>query len=195
MDGHRSGRSRRQHEATLSPLRADRLRELVASYEADFGAPLIPTWVFGNPDRARRIDRLGGDVQRAKLNAALQLTARGAVPLLRRGDRDAQVRIPRAQAKDPLATRMRWAPQLLFDAVRRFAHESVNRDEERTPMQWSAGPNAGFCPAGVTPWLPTARDPSPANVEDQRGDPGRCCRATAACSPRGATPRRCTGAT
>ena len=27
------------------------------------------------------------------------------------------------------------------------------RDHARTPIQWSAEENAGFCPAGVEPWL------------------------------------------
>ena len=31
------------------------------------------------------------------------------------------------------------------------------RDPERTPMQWSCGPHAGFC-GNCTPWLPVASD-------------------------------------
>jgi glycosidase len=27
------------------------------------------------------------------------------------------------------------------------------RDNTRTPMQWEATPNGGFCPAGVKPWM------------------------------------------
>ena len=38
-------------------------------------------------------------------------------------------------------------------------------------MQWTAGPNAGFCPADVTPWLPVAADYRHVNVEAQRADP------------------------
>ena len=48
----------------------------------------------------------------------------------------------------------------------------MSRDKNRTPMQWTAGPNAGFCPADVTPWLPV--NPNCAagvNVADQRDDP------------------------
>jgi alpha-glucosidase len=45
------------------------------------------------------------------------------------------------------------------------------RDPARTPMQWDAGANAGFCPEGVEPWLPVADDRGSANVRSQRADP------------------------
>lgn len=47
------------------------------------------------------------------------------------------------------------------------------RDKCRTPMQWGPGPNGGFCPERVTPWLPV--HPNHAlgvNVQEQQGDPG-----------------------
>ena len=40
----------------------------------------------------------------------------------------------------------------------------------RTPMQWDASPNAGFCPSGVTPWLPVSQDFAERNVERQSQD-------------------------
>jgi alpha-glucosidase len=46
------------------------------------------------------------------------------------------------------------------------------RDPERTPMQWDASPNAGFCRPDVEPWLPLPGDYREANVEAQREDPG-----------------------
>jgi len=42
------------------------------------------------------------------------------------------------------------------------------RDPERTPMQWSAGPGAGF--TTDEPWLPLAEDCARANVEAQQQD-------------------------
>src|SRR4029434_4361992 len=43
------------------------------------------------------------------------------------------------------------------------------RDPERTPMQWDAGPHAGF--STETPWLPIADDYRTVNVAAERADP------------------------
>jgi alpha-glucosidase len=47
----------------------------------------------------------------------------------------------------------------------------LGRDPERTPMQWDAGPNAGFTAQGVTPWLPVADDFASRNVAAQDDAP------------------------
>jgi alpha-glucosidase len=46
----------------------------------------------------------------------------------------------------------------------------LGRDPARTPMQWEAGPNAGFCPQDAEPWLPVANDYRRYNVATERGD-------------------------
>ncbi|MDP3972309.1 MAG: DUF3459 domain-containing protein, partial [Candidatus Nanopelagicales bacterium] len=61
----------------------------------------------------------------------------------------------------------RWVP----DFVARRLPETINRDEMRTPMQWTPGPNAGFCPAGVRPWLPVDQRYREVNVETEDGQP------------------------
>jgi alpha-glucosidase len=48
---------------------------------------------------------------------------------------------------------------------------NLNRDPERTPMQWEALPNAGFSPPGVETWLPVARNYQEVNVATQQRDP------------------------
>lgn len=45
----------------------------------------------------------------------------------------------------------------------------LGRDPERTPMQWSAAPHAGF--SSAPPWLPVSADYARNNVEAQRQDP------------------------
>lgn len=42
------------------------------------------------------------------------------------------------------------------------------RDHARTPVQWSAGPNAGFCKEGVEPWMRVNDDYKTVNAEAQR---------------------------
>jgi alpha-glucosidase len=65
------------------------------------------------------------------------------------------VKIPPERAQDPWE---KGTPGL-----------NLGRDPERTPMQWSAAPNAGF--TSGTPWLPLADDFAAVNVEAQQGDP------------------------
>jgi alpha-glucosidase len=45
----------------------------------------------------------------------------------------------------------------------------LGRDPERTPMQWSAEPHAGF--STVEPWLPVAADFGTHSVARERDDP------------------------
>jgi alpha-glucosidase len=47
---------------------------------------------------------------------------------------------------------------------------NLGRDPQRTPMQWTASPNAGFAPPGVTPWLPLAVDYQQVNVAEELRD-------------------------
>lgn len=44
---------------------------------------------------------------------------------------------------------------------------SKARDHARTPMQWDASPNAGFCPAEVTPWMRVIDDYKTVNTTAQ----------------------------
>ena len=61
-----------------------------------------------------------------------------------------------------------WMP----DFVRGWLPINLNRDMNRTPMQWTGGDNAGFCPPNVRAWLPVnAGNKHERNVERQRADP------------------------
>ncbi len=57
-------------------------------------------------------------------------------------------------------------PALVLEGLR-----AVSRDNGRTPMQWDAGPNAGFCPPGATPWIAVNPDHLTVNAAAQRDDP------------------------
>jgi glycosidase len=49
---------------------------------------------------------------------------------------------------------------------RRVIHMRA-RDHSRTPMQWNASPNAGFCEANAKPWMRVMDDYRTVNAEDQ----------------------------
>ena len=61
-------------------------------------------------------------------------------------------------------------PERILDPVGVFHGARMGRDDERTPMQWTSAPGAGFSPAGVEPWLPYG-DFANYNVADQKRDP------------------------
>src|SRR5690606_21358162 len=104
------------------------------------------TYVLENHDRSRLIDRVGGDLRKARVLATILLTLRG-VPTLYQGQEVAQSNtyIPLAEAKDPIpGTYFPWLPE----TVNRKLGERLNRDEVRTPMQWDSSPTAGFTDPG-----------------------------------------------
>lgn len=153
-----------------TPFSAYRFRQLIEEYEREFPAPLLPTYVYGNHDRPRLMERIGDDPRRAKLLAMLQLTVRG-VPFMYYGEEIGMQNhdLPLKQALDPLASRYRFLPQPLVRALRRRGM-LLNRDECRTPMQWSGAKNAGFTDDKTAPWLPVLPQHGARNVAAQAQD-------------------------
>ena len=143
--------------------------ETIRRFEQAFPPPMQPTYVLENHDRSRTIDRVGGDPAKAAVLAVILLSVRG-VPTIYMGQEIgmSNTYIPLDDALDPVASRFfRRLPEF----VNRRLRERLNRDEVRTPMQWDGGPNAGFCPPGVRPWLPVNPDHVTVNVADETADP------------------------
>jgi alpha-glucosidase len=145
------------------------LRDVIHEQETRYPSPFTPVYVFGNHDRPRLLSQIKGDVRLAKLLAVFQLTVRG-VPVVYFGEEIGMEEggFPAKTALDPVGQKYAWAPQWLLD----FLGVYVNRDGCRTPMQWDAGPNAGFCDENVKPWLPVHAHRDRANVQMHQGDGG-----------------------
>jgi glycosidase len=75
------------------------------------------------------------------------------------------------ESTDEMALRYRWIPQFALDLIRIVGIESFNREEQRTPMQWTDNENAGFCSKYVRPWLTIPPSYKKRNVEYQRKNP------------------------
>jgi alpha-glucosidase len=133
----------------------DALRAVIDEYESMLPPGAWPNWVLGNHDRSRIAARVGP--AQARVAAVLLCTLRGT-PTLYYGDElgMTDVPIPPEAVQDPYEKNV---PGL-----------GLGRDPERTPMQWSPGPHAGFSRA--RPWLPIAENYSVDNVETERRDPG-----------------------
>jgi alpha-glucosidase len=137
------------------PWQARRIGELVMAYEKALPAGAWPNWVLGNHDKHRVTSRVG--LPQARVAAMLLLSLRGT-PTMYYGDEIGMRDVDLApdQVQDPWEKNV---PGL-----------GLGRDPERTPMQWDAGPNAGFTTG--RPWLPVAPDAEVVNVARQRDDPG-----------------------
>jgi alpha-glucosidase len=138
-----------------------------------------PANTLGNHDVSRVYSHFGDgqhDADLARISLALMLTLWGT-PFLYNGEEigmtDYLIK-DLSRFKDILGI---WSYHMEVDnlgASRGQALEHAarrGRDKCRTPMQWNSGPNGGFCPEQVEPWLPV--NPNYAegvNVSDQEGD-------------------------
>ncbi|MGC9396925.1 MAG: alpha-amylase family glycosyl hydrolase [Anaerolineae bacterium] len=135
---------------------AQQMRGVVDALEAALPDFAWPNYVLGNHDRTRLATRFGGEAQ-ARVAAMLLLTLRGT-PTIYYGEEIGMedVPIPPEKIQDPQGINL--GPER-------------TRDVCRTPMQWDAGPNAGFSPEGVETWLPLADDYPARNVAALTVDP------------------------
>lgn len=154
-----------------------RLAELASTRCSPPGA--WPCNTIGNHDSPRIFNRFGDVVhnsQLARLSLALMLTLKGT-PFLYNGE---EIGMTDYLFTD--ITRFRDTLGIWFyhlyrqngqtDSQAALIAADRGRDKNRTPMQWTGGPNAGFCPPHVEPWLPINPDYAlGVNVEQQENDP------------------------
>jgi alpha-glucosidase len=136
---------------------------------------------LGNHDSSRLYTRFAADpdhaAELARVNAALVLTLRGT-PFLYNGEEIGMTDLIITEPDKLRDTMSTWyyeaaVKDLAVDPAEAAARAgAMSRDKNRTPMQWSGQPNAGFCPADVTPWLPVSPNyAGGVNVRDQQDDP------------------------
>lgn len=135
-----------------------------AAIEVANGIPenLNSAWVLGNHDVIRPVTRLGDGVtglKRARA-AGLVLLALPGPAFLYQGDELGlpEVTVPPESRQDPM-----W-----------FRSNKIvtGRDGCRVPLPWAGvAPPYGFCPPGVSPWLPQPDDWRTLSVEAQSVDP------------------------
>jgi alpha-glucosidase len=120
-----------------------------------------PLFVFDNHDNVRSIDRFANgaqDVAIAKCIAAILLTTRSTAMTYYGAELGMRTTPPtrKEDVKDPVGI-VGWPNE-------------KGRDGERTPMQWTPGPQAGFSTNPHT-WLPIPPNYTTINVETETADP------------------------
>ncbi len=144
---------------TQSRLDAAAFRNVINNVEGVLGGR--PTnYVLSNHDQERAFDKFGDGKHNdeiAKLLILMLMTLRGA-PFFYYGEEIGMKTSPPErieEVRDPIG--------------KIFWPKEKGRDGERTPMQWTSGPNAGFS-AGRNTWLPVPRDASKRNVATETTD-------------------------
>jgi alpha-glucosidase len=133
---------------------------------AQMPAGTWPCNTFGNHDSPRSYSHFGDGSHnslQAKQLITLLLTLKGT-PFLYNGEEigmsDYFLQKP-SLFRDPLSQEYTIIIQELQGLSEKEATHfgaEHGRDKCRTPMQWTNAANAGFCPEGVTPWLPINPD-------------------------------------
>jgi alpha-glucosidase len=138
-----------------NPWEASEIAAMINEYRNSVPEHGWPNWVIGSHDKKRIAATVGPE--QARIAAMLFLTLPGT-PIFFAGDELGMAggKTDWKHALDPFE---RLVPGF-----------GLNRDPERTPMQWNAGRNAGFTCG--KPWLPIAPDSRERNVEDERRDEG-----------------------
>ena len=152
-----------------------RLKALYTQLDAAAGPFGWNTVFLSNHDNPRAVSHFGDDdpawVERsAKVLNTLILTQRGT-PFLYQGDELGMTNYPFETLDDfdDLEVAGRWR-----DVRGRVSEEeylanarAMGRDNSRTPMQWTNGPNGGFTTG--TPWLAVNPNAAAVNAADQAG--------------------------
>jgi glycosidase len=140
--------------------------ELFEKWEKNYPFPYTPTFVLGNHDQKRSIDRVDGDFRKAKILATIQILSR-AVPVIYNGEEIGMRSgdFSPSGATDPLARGMELFGKFFLNFMGVF----VTRDDARTPMPWNTSPQFGFCKEDVNPWLRFSPESEKRNVQVQLG--------------------------
>jgi alpha-glucosidase len=139
-----------------------------------------PCNTLGNHDCSRIHTRYGDkihDAELARLNAALVLTLKGTA-FLYNGEEIGMTDHMLSDISHVKDTMGSWYYHTIVTEMGVHPEEAMlrtaemTRDKNRTPMQWSNNPNAGFSPSGVNTWLPVNPNYKDGiNVHDQEKNP------------------------
>jgi len=143
-----------------TPLNAAHFRKYITEAETELNGSQ-PLFVFDNHDNTRSWDRFGDGIHNqliARIIATVLYTTRAAAMTYYGAEIGMATHRPTRveDVRDPIGI-TGWPGE-------------KGRDGERTPMQWTPGPQAGFSTNAHT-WLPIGSDYKTVNVQTESADP------------------------
>ena len=160
----------------LAPLSLPRLKECFRRWQQELYGTGWNSLFFNNHDLPRIVSRWGDDgvyrVESAKMLATMLHGMQGT-PFIYQGEElgMTNIRLELEQYQDLESlnlfrerTAQGYDPEDVMRSIR-----ARGRDNARTPMQWTAGENAGFTTG--TPWLPVNENHPFLNAEAELADP------------------------
>jgi oligo-1,6-glucosidase len=161
------------------PLHLPALKAIMARWQAGLADVGWNSLYWCNHDQPRVVSRFGDDgIHRAASAKALAtvLHLHRGTPYVYQGEELGMANAPFASVEDlrDVESLNHYRSQVAAgrDPAAVMAEiRPVSRDNGRTPMPWDGGPEAGFCPPGVTPWIAINPDHVTVNAAAQRDDP------------------------
>lgn len=169
------------YAVTLEPYDLVGLKDLFTKWDRGLAGKGWNSIFLANHDIPRMVSKYGNDspeyrAASSKCLNTLLLTMRGT-PYTYYGDELGMTNIdfPTIGRYQDIAARNGYEAARQrgddLDAHLVFLNK-FSRDNARTPMQWTAGPNAGF--TSGTPWLAVNPNHATINVESEENDPNSC---------------------
>ncbi|OJV80976.1 MAG: glucohydrolase [Cellulomonas sp. 73-92] len=160
------------------PLALPRLKANLAAWQEGLGAVGWNSLYWSNHDQPRAVSRFGDDVRWWRESAtalATVLHLHRGTPFVYQGEELGMTNAPwpDVDAMRDIEARNFYAEAVACGADRDRTLAGLrnrSRDNARTPMQWDAGPGAGFTDG--TPWLPVNPNHVWLNAASQVGVPG-----------------------
>ena len=149
---------------SYAPYKLTELKSILNDWQTTLEGNAWGSLYWNNHDQPRVVSRFGNDSDKFRTLSAKQLATTlhfmQGTPYIYQGEEMGMTNVKFDSIEDYRdGDSIRFYEDMHVDH-KRLSHEEAmqaiyikGRDNARTPVQWDASANGGFCPEGVTPWI------------------------------------------
>ena len=149
---------------SYAPYKLTELKSILNDWQTTLEGNAWGSLYWNNHDQPRVVSRFGNDSDEFRTLSAKQLATTlhfmQGTPYIYQGEEMGMTNVKFDSIEDYRdGDSIRFYEDMHVDH-KRLSHEEAmqaiyikGRDNARTPVQWDASANGGFCPEGVTPWI------------------------------------------